>query len=313
MLKIGMVGAGIIGKMHAEALQNNSECVLAAVADVVPERAQALCGGAPCFTDYKKMCRETELDAVIINLPHFLHCEASVYFLQHGINVLLEKPMAIDLSGCDEMTATAKNGGAKLAVGHVQRYFPAYKLIKQCCKSGEMGKLVMVTEIRNIDYFTARPKWFLNKKQSGGGMVMNYGAHLLDKIFYTTGSSVSKVSAVMGNALTGDDVEASAQVLMQLENGAGVCANYCGCHVPNYYETVFYFTHGAVKTGDGSRAWISRDGSAYEEFVFEEQKKTFIELQLEEFVKFLRGAPCDVSTAEYGRAVVETLERIYSA
>ena len=94
MLKIGIVGAGTIGRMHAEAIRNRADCVLAAVADVVPGRAEELADGALCFTDYTQMCMQSALDAVIINLPHGLHCEAGVYFLSHGVSVLMEKPMA---------------------------------------------------------------------------------------------------------------------------------------------------------------------------------------------------------------------------
>lgn len=69
MLKIGIVGAGTIGRMHSEAIQNRADCVLAAVADVLPGRAEALADGAPCYTDYTQMCAQmcgqSMLDAVI--------------------------------------------------------------------------------------------------------------------------------------------------------------------------------------------------------------------------------------------------------
>ena len=316
MLKIGIVGAGTIGRMHAEAIQNRADCVLAAVADVLPGRAEALADGAPCYTDYTQMCAQmcgqSMLDAVIINLPHGLHCEAGVYFLSHGVSVLMEKPMANTAAECDEMIRAARKSGAKLAVGHVQRYFPAYEIIKQYCESGELGPLTMVTEIRNTDYFTNRPAWFLRKKSAGGGIVMNYGAHTLDKLFYTTGLCISDVSAAMSNRLTKDDVEAAAQVLLRLENGVSVSASYCGCHVPGFYETVFYFTHGAVKTDGGERVWLGKDGS-YKELALPAQNGTFIARQLSEFVKLLRAEPCNIASAEYGRAVVAALERIYRA
>lgn len=115
MLKIGIVGAGTIGRMHAEAIQNRADCVLAAVADVLPGRAEALADGAPCYTDYTQMCAQmcgqSMLDAVIINLPHGLHCEAGVYFLSHGVSVLMEKPMANTAAECDEMIRAARKAG----------------------------------------------------------------------------------------------------------------------------------------------------------------------------------------------------------
>lgn len=265
MLKIGIVGAGTIGRMHAEAIQNRADCVLAAVADVLPGRAEALADGAPCYTDYTQMCAQmcgqSMLDAVLSTCRMVCIARPECIFSRTGCPVLMEKPMANTAAECDEMIRAAQKSGAKLAVGHVQRYFPAYEIIKQYCELGELGPLTMVTEIRNTDYFTNRPAWFLRKKSAGGGIVMNYGAHTLDKLFYTTGLGISDVSAAMSNRLTKDDVEAAAQVLLRLENGVSVSASYCGCHVPGFYETVFYFTHGAVKTDGGERIWLGKDGS----------------------------------------------------
>ena len=57
-----------------------------------------------------------------------------------------------------------------------------------------LGKLIRITEARNISYFNNRPQWFLEKELAGGGMVMNYGAHSLDKIYYLTGSVISDIT-----------------------------------------------------------------------------------------------------------------------
>ena len=125
MLKFGIVGAGIIGVNHQRAIEKNENCELVAICDTVLERAINLAKENPniqCFTDYKEMCEKVQMDAVVLNLPHFLHREVSVYFLEKGINVLVEKPMAMTKDECDAMINSSKKSGAKLAVGHVQRY-----------------------------------------------------------------------------------------------------------------------------------------------------------------------------------------------
>ncbi len=313
MYRIGIVGAGIIAKDHANAIAKNDNCELVAVCDVVPERAQEFAGdGAQCFTDYKKMCESVQLDAVILNLPHFLHCEVSKYFLGKGVNVLCEKPMANSVAECDCMIAAAKESGAKLAIGHVQRYFRAYNVAKEYVESGELGKLTRITETRTIDYFTNRPKWFLKKELAGGGICMNYGAHSLDKIFYATNLAVEDVWACLSNKLTDDDVEAGAQILFKLEGGVSAMVNYCGCHVPGVYETVFYFTDGAVKTtGYGNDVWVAK-GKVYEKLDDDGDSRTFMEKQLCEFVKFLNGEPNKMVTAEYAREIICVLEKMYA-
>ena len=312
-IRLGIVGAGKIAHDHAAAIEKNADCELCAVADVVAERASEFAkNGAECFTDYKEMCEKVQLDAVILNLPHFLHCEVSKYFLGKGVNVLCEKPMANSVAECDEMIEAEKKSTAKLAIGHVQRYFRAYDIIREFCKSEELGKLTRITETRNIDYFPNRAAWFLDKKLAGGGICMNYGAHSLDKIFYTTGMKVTDVFACMSNKLTDNDVEAGAQIMFKLEDGVSAMVNYCGCHVPGAYETVFYFTNGAVKTDYGSNVWIGRNGK-YEQLPDDPDKRTFMARQLDEYVKFLRGEENKMVTPEYAREVIRVLEAAYKS
>lgn len=313
MYKIGVVGTGIIAKDHTYAIERNEDCELVAVCDVVEEKARECAGeGVLVFTDYKKMADEVDLDAVILNLPHFLHCEVSVFFLERGINVLCEKPMANSVKECDKMIAASKKSGAKLAIGHVQRYFEAYNIVKEYIHTKELGKLTRITETRTIDYFPNRPKWFLKKELAGGGICLNYGAHSLDKIFYATGLDVVDVHGCLSNKLTDDNIEAGAQILFELSDGASAMVNYCGCHVPTVYETVFYFTDGAVKTtGYGNDVWVAKD-KEYKKVEVADDGRTYMEKQLCEFVKMLGGQPNMMVTAEYGRKVIEVLEKMYA-
>jgi len=94
MKRIGIIGAGIIGVGHKDAIMKNKDCCLAAVCDAVIEKAKNLTHGTDIlvFTDYKeRLSDKVELDAVILNLPQFLHKEISIYFLRKKIPVLVEK------------------------------------------------------------------------------------------------------------------------------------------------------------------------------------------------------------------------------
>lgn len=131
----------------------------------------------PYFTDYRDIVKETEAEAVILNLPHFLQCEVTEFFLDSGLHVLVEKPMANTVAECDRMIAAAKRSGKKLALGHLQRFVASNRRVKEIYESGELGKFCMFHEFRSTDYFVpTRPRWFLDKKLAGGGIVMNYGA-----------------------------------------------------------------------------------------------------------------------------------------
>lgn len=311
--KIGIVGAGAIGTAHKQAIDANAECELVAVCDKVLEKAQLLAEGtsAHVYEDYQQMQESEKLDAVILNLPHFLHKSITVYFLEHGVPVLVEKPMAITTEECDAMIAASKKSGTKLAVGHVQKYFPCYRALKKMIEENRFGKLCGIREVRNCDYFTGRPAWFLNRKLAGGGIVMNYCAHTMDKIFYCTGLKAKEVFAAGNNFLTDHTVEAIAQVLVKFDGGVNGTFCYCGCKVPDDYTTDFYFTNGAAQIRDGYDLWISEAGGEFVPVGNCDPDEIF-NFQLCEFIKLLKGEESEVVTPEYGKEIIAVLEKALS-
>ena len=305
MIRIGMVGAGVIAAAHADAIAENRDCNLEVVCDIDISKAEkvAMIHNATIVTDYKKI---NNVDAVIINLPHYLHCEVSCYFLEKGISVLVEKPMANTLDECDKMIETARLNNAKLAVGHVQKYFSANREMKRLIESERLGKLCMICEVRNIDYLSGRPKWFLKKNMSGGGIVMNYGAHSLDRILYTTGKKIKSVNSVISNPISDDDVELNAQILLGLEDDISASITFCGCHVPGEYEISYYFTNGVAKIKNGCELLVYEKGK-WSNYGGESR---LMPLQLSEFVKFINGEKSEIVTAKEGKEIIEILQKI---
>lgn len=305
MIKIGMIGAGGIAASHSNAIKENPDCILCAVCDIDKEKAEKIASlhGAKVYENYKDV---DGVDAVIINLPHYLHCDVSCHFLEMGINVLCEKPMANTLEECEKMIAAADKSGAKLAVGHVQKYYSAVRELKKIIENEQYGKLCMINEVRNVDYVPGRAKWFLTKELAGGGILVNYGAHSLDRIFYTTGRKVQEINAALSNPLGAGDVEINAHILAKLEGDVTASITFCGCHVPEEYEVSYYFTDGAVKIKDGYNLFLFANGK-WREMGGE---KKLMERQLEEFVKFLKGEESEVVLAQYGKEIVKILESV---
>ena len=311
MYKIAIVGAGGIGMYHADAITQIEELTLVAACDIAEERAKRMAElhGARYFTDYKEMCDEVEFDAVILNLPHYLHCEVSIYFMERGVHVLCEKPMAMNAAECDMMIAASEKHGVKLAVGHVQKYYSAYKQVKKFIEDETLGKLCMINEVRNTDYTNkARARWFLTKELSGGGIVMNYCAHSLDKIMFTTGKKVTRVHAMLSNPMSDDDVEVNGHILLRLDDGVSASVTLCGCRVPPDYDIAFYFTNGVAKIANGKDLTVITQGVTTE---YGGTEELFTE-QLREFVKLLNGEPSDIVMAEYGREVMRVIDQIYT-
>ncbi len=312
MLKIGIVGAGNIGNWHKKAIINNEKCTLAAICDVVKERAQSLAEGtgANVYTDYKEMQENEKLDGVILNLPHFLHKDVTVYFLENHVPTLIEKPMANSTGECDAMIEASAKNNTPLGVGHVQRYFKCHKYMRELIRENTLGKLCAITETRNTDYFTNRPEWFLDKKLAGGGILMNYGAHTIDKLFYITGLRVESVSAHGNNFLTDNSVEATAQLLLRLSDGSSATLTYCGCHIPPQYDTYFYFTQGVAKIENCNTLWIAKGDAPFEEVIIPGEENVAGE-QIEEFVKMIEGEENALVTPHYGRDVIDVLEKAF--
>lgn len=313
MLNIAVVGTGIIGLTHLKAIAQSQACSLCALCDVNEEVVKELAKekDVPYFTDYKEIPGSVEVDAVILNLPHYLHCEATVFFLEHGIHVFVEKPMANTVDECDRMIAAAEKSGKKLAVGHVQRYFPFNQLVKKMYESGELGELCMYNEVRTVNYFAeSRPRWFLSKEKAGGGIVMNYGAHALDKLFSIVGPQDIFTCSSVDNIKTADDIEGHAQFLAKFNDGLSASVTFSGYGLSTY-DSSYFFTNGVVRvcwegnflyTPDGKK--ITLDSSEF--------PQDGMLLQIEEFCKYINGEPSMVPDGAYGRAVIKAIEQIYA-
>ena len=315
MIKIAIIGTGIIGLSHINAIMQTEGCSLAAVCDINEAVAKEIGEkyNVPYFTDYKDIPSSADVDAVIINLPHFLHCESTVFFLENGLHVLIEKPMANTVEECDKMIAAAKANGVKLGVGHVQRFFSHNIQIKELADSGKLGEFCMYTETRNINYFAeTRPKWFLSKEKAGGGISMNYGAHALDKVFWLLGPQEAKTFGSLANLREnqeGIDIEGHAQFIAAFPGGKSASVTLDGYgFVPATAE--YFFTGGSIRMFEGIGFCYQTDGN-WINFEKNPNAKDGMVYQIEEFLKYINGEESLTPDGEYGRAVIAALEQLY--
>ena len=314
MIKIAIVGTGIIAGAHITAIKQLDNCSLVALCDLNEERVSKLAAenGVPYFLDYKEIPEKVDCDAVILNLPHGLHAPVSVFFLEKGIHVLVEKPMANTASECDEMLKASEKSGAKLAVAHVQRYFLANMKIKEIVDSGELGTLCMYDEQRSINYVLPdRPAWFTNKKMAGGGIVMNYGAHAFDKIFYVTGAKPTFVNASYANCINDRDVEGHAQIFAKFDNGVSATITLSG-YSTVVYEAYYYFTKGALKLTATSKLEMKREGEKEWTPIPDANDSFAFNREITEFIKYINGEPSNIPDGNYGKAIVEAIDALYA-
>ena len=310
MLKIAVVGTGLISGQHLKAIQSSAEAVLCAICDINETVGVPLAEeyGVPFFKDYKDIPQNTDAEAVILNLPHFLHCEVSEFFLDKGVHVLVEKPVANTVKECDRMIEAAERNNKKLAIGHIQRFYPGNRKVKEMYQSKEIGELCMINELRSEEYFyEGRPKWFLDKKLSGGGVFMNFGAHALDLLFSIVDSKPVHVSAMVGNIKNNYSIEGHAQVHVELENKVSANITICG-YAKGGREVTCCFTNGILKILNGGRRLAKNVGNGWEDVELEETNP--FELQLAEFCKLIKGERSEIASGEFGRQVIGIVEEV---
>lgn len=312
MLKFGIIGAGIISSNHLAAIMHNSSSKVQAIADINKKKADEIAAEykVVAYENYMEMVNREELDAVVINLPHYLHCECMVYCAEHGLHILLEKPMAVCEEECKTMIRTAERNHVKLMIGHIQRYFAENIKAKEIIQSGVLGKIAFIEESRNGQYFSEeRPRWFLKKQLSGGGVMMNFGAHSLDKILWLTDSEISHINGKTGTFEEQFDIEGHAQAFVELENGVTAVISYSGYNCVPINETKIYLSNGEIRLCTGKGLWIGRGGE-YEEIKLQNDSKPF-ELQMNAFIDCILDNKEIPIPGIYGMKIIKAIESLY--
>lgn len=214
----GVIGLGYTGRLHLQAWQQTPGAQVIAVADSNPATAQTA-PGLLCYPDYRALL-ETNVDAVSICLPTWLHCEATIAALNAGKHVLLEKPIAVTVAEAERMLAAARANGKTLYVGMTHRFYPELREAKQRVDNGDIGEIVQATDsIIEHFGFLDLPRWYLDKSQAGGGAVLTSGIHLVDRLRWFLNDDVTHVAGAMTNRFFHGSIEDSAQMLLRFRSG----------------------------------------------------------------------------------------------
>jgi len=200
-VKIGIIGLGSMGKGHGNSLLSGliSHGELVAVCDIC-EINDPVFGEMKHYSDYKKMIKSGNIDAVIIATPHYQHTEIAIFALENGVHVLLEKPISVHKEDCEKIIDVAlKNKELKFAAMFNQRTLPWNKKIKEIISSGEIGEIKRVSWIitnwfRTQAYYESS-SWRATWKGEGGGVLLNQCPHQLDLLCWFLGMP-QKLTAV---------------------------------------------------------------------------------------------------------------------
>jgi predicted dehydrogenase len=217
-LRLAVLGCGAVAQIHhlpALSASQSAEAVVLVDADAGRARSLAERFGVPeSASDYREVL--DQIEAAVVALPNSLHAPVSIDLLQRGIHVLVEKPMALTVRECDEMIAAAEVGGATLAVGLDFRFFDSTRWVEDFLEAGFLG------ELRGFDLRQGViPRWpfasdfLLRKETAGGGVLADFGVHVLDLLLVWLGEweSLDYRDDARGG------IESDAEIRLRLRSG----------------------------------------------------------------------------------------------
>ncbi|MFN2637297.1 MAG: Gfo/Idh/MocA family protein [Gemmatimonadaceae bacterium] len=221
--RIALVGCGRISKNHFDAIEKIDGLELVAVADADPERA-AQAGkerGVPHFTSYERMLKDTDADVITIATPSGLHPEQGVLAARSGRHVVMEKPMAISLTGADALVQACDRAGVRLFVVKQNRLNPPVQLLKRAVDRGRFGRIYMA----NCTVHWARPQDYYDQAswrgtwEFDGGAFMNQASHYVDLIQWLMGP-VESVMAKTATLARRIETEDTGVAILKFRSGA---------------------------------------------------------------------------------------------
>jgi len=215
-VRIGVVGAGFMGRQHIAFIRALPGAVLAAVADPAVVDGALDC---PTFESATAMLAAEDLDAVIIANPNPLHVATAVECLEAGVAVLLEKPVATEYSQSLRLVDAVARLRGRLLVGHHRRHHPAIARALSAIRRGEIGEVVAVSGLwsaRKEDaYFTDAP-WH---REHGAGVLLINVVHDLDLLRHLCGE-VAEIQAMQSSSARGLEVEDTVSLNLRFASGA---------------------------------------------------------------------------------------------
>ncbi len=263
-MKYALIGCGRISTNHIKAAVNN-KLEIAAVCDVLPEKMEELLAkhglekdeSINRYTDYKVMLEEIKPTLVSIATESGPHAEIALYCIDKGINVIIEKPMAMNMADADEIIRRSKEKNVKVCACHQNRFNVAVQKTRKALESGRFGRLshgsIHVRWNRNHSYYD-QAKWRGTWAQDGG-CLMNQCIHGIDLLRWMFGNEVEEVYGAtrqqFHDYLEAEDI---GMAVVKFKNGAvATIEGTTNVYPKNLEETLYIFGEkGTVKIGGTS-------------------------------------------------------------
>lgn len=263
-MKYALIGCGRIAVNHIKAALNN-KLEIVAVCDVLPEKMEALLAKYELqddktikrYTDYKEMIKNEKPELVSIATESGIHAEIALSCIDQGVNVIIEKPMAMSMEDADKIIAAAEAKNVKVSACHQNRFNVAIQELRKALEAGRFGKLshgsIHVRWNRDHGYYD-QASWRGTWEQDGGAL-MNQCIHGIDLLRWMMGDEVEEVYGAtrqqFHDYLEAEDV---GMAVVKFKNGAiGTIEGTTNVYPKNLEETLYIFgENGTVKIGGTS-------------------------------------------------------------
>lgn len=286
-LRVGIIGTGFGAKVHAPMMNFHSGFEVVALASVARgnvEEAKQTSRIENVYTDWKLMLENEQLDLVVIASAVHLHHEMVLAAYERGIDILCEKPMALNENQTVEMITKRNEVGKLGLINHEFRFLPARTKVKEIIDSGDLGDITHIRYIctyANYNTLVSKSRGWLGHAQTGGGMLGAIGSHMTDSLHWWTNATFKEVMANLpihvpvstdheGNVetRTADD---GFQVIGTLENGATVTMELISSarQTANNWQLEVFGKKGTLVMLDDNKVYLSLGDESLQEIQLE--------------------------------------------
>jgi len=314
IIKVGVIGAGRIGKIHAENLATRVPgVVVAAIADVNLEAARELAAKLhveTVYSDYKKIMEDKSIDAVAICSSTDTHADLIIEAANAGKHVFCEKPVDHSLAKIDKAIDAVKKAGVQCQIGFNRRFDPNFKKLRDLVQGGKIGDL-QILRITSRDPAPPPAEYV----KLSGGMFLDMTIHDFDMARYLSGSEVEEVYAAGGVMVdpaigAAGDID-TAIITLKFANGAIGTIDNCRKAVYGYDQRAEVFGSGGMAATANNTAntsvYSNADGVTSEKplyFFLERYMESFV-AEMREFITAIReNTPTPVNVLDGRKPVV---------
>jgi predicted dehydrogenase len=218
-MRIGVAGAGLIGRKHVELIEASPDCAVAGIADPSAEaKAFAEAHSISWYPDHRELLEQKKPDGMIVASPNTMHLAMVLDCVERGVPALVEKPVTDTVVSAKRLYEAVQRSRVPVLVGHHRRHNPMIKAAREGIAGGQIGQLTAVVGLwllkKPDDYFDVA--W---RHEAGGGPLLINLVHDIDNLRFICGEIV-EVQALTSNKVRGFAVEDTAALLLKFANGA---------------------------------------------------------------------------------------------